>query len=429
MSRKVISRLIIIDALTANDTFKRMQPSKISPETDFILLIKTDEKNPIIDPNSLRRIDTLKETYCFKEESFAFVGTDENSLRYAFSAYIDSNFELTGERKVYFVNAKDLYRMLKDCISAEKASVESVEGFDKIPQGGVREMYKKMSGIYEDSSFSEEGVPKETNEKKETASSGSESESRQKDQGAADEHAPKTSEKNPEQSKLFGGRNNKRNEQKEYLKNNPNPKGCKNETKNSSEKTEEYKHSQDKKDRPKIWDDSRSTTKNSKSKNTESKDKKNNNVNGGDGLDLDPVMGVTDINEDAKKKARTSGKSLKALEKKLFAETKIEEYEEDFTELDESKVKLVMDLFERLKTHFKLIVEPDAEFSDDKCENLLIQILKSPNYEDFKKSVDSANIGIPVKMSCELFPSYKKEAEYYSEVCNMLYKKDRWDSD
>ena len=123
-------------------------------------------------------------------------------------------------------------------------------------------------------------------------------------------------------------------------------------------------------------------------------------------------------------------RTLEEIEKEIFGdEKKYKKIEKVYTELDLSKMKTVDLYLERLINGIKKYCKKDADGNINIDYNNFIEfimiLLKAENYDDFIKSWEVIS-SFDISLTEEEYTFIKEEAEYYAEVCNLFYGKDKW---
>ena len=131
-----------------------------------------------------------------------------------------------------------------------------------------------------------------------------------------------------------------------------------------------------------------------------------------------------------KPKEPEDNRTLEEIEKEIFGdEKKYKKIEKVYTELDLSKMKTVDLYLERLINGIKKYCKKDADGNIDIDYNNFIEfimiLLKAENYDDFIKSWEVIS-SFDISLTEEEYTFIKEEAEYYAEVCNLFYGKDKW---
>jgi len=195
-----------------------------------------------------------------------------------------------------------------------------------------------------------------------------------------------------------------------------------------NEKTHHRDESEDDKDR--------GTSRRTRSRETDRGDR-NAGKKGGEGKTSrrDEINKSKDPKGKADKKSGDNAddnESLHDIEKRIFAETEEKTMiGESFSKLDEAKVIFISALFDRTKKNIMKYVrskDNDEDIDDETIVNFIVFMSKIEKYEDFDKNWKIAGNGkLVISLSEEEFHNLRKEIMYYSEACETVYEKDKWD--
>lgn len=139
---------------------------------------------------------------------------------------------------------------------------------------------------------------------------------------------------------------------------------------------------------------------------------------------------------DRKANDTVTGPSLQDLEKQIFGvEQNYTNPEKVYTELDDTKAKMVTLLGDRLIQNVNLLIPQIKKLGldDDGYTELIAVLLRSYDVGDFIESYNTlrpgAGLDIKPKEMIAIQIAYKalyQEASYYAKVCNDLYTDDHW---
>ena len=123
-------------------------------------------------------------------------------------------------------------------------------------------------------------------------------------------------------------------------------------------------------------------------------------------------------------------RTLEEIEKEIFGdEKKYKQVEKVYTELDKSKMQTTDLYLERLINGIKKYCKKDADGNVNIEQNNFVEfimiLLKADNFDDFTKSWEVIS-SFDISLTEEEYTFIKEEAEYYAEVCNLFYGKDKW---
>lgn len=131
-----------------------------------------------------------------------------------------------------------------------------------------------------------------------------------------------------------------------------------------------------------------------------------------------------------------SGPSLQDLEKQIFGvEQSYKEPEKVYTELDDTKAKMVTLLGDRLTHNIDLLIPQIKKLGldDDGYTELIAVLLKSYDFADFIESYNTLHPGAGLEIKQREIAAtqlaYKvvcQEASYYAKICGDLYTDDHW---
>jgi hypothetical protein len=121
--------------------------------------------------------------------------------------------------------------------------------------------------------------------------------------------------------------------------------------------------------------------------------------------------------------------SIQELERQIFGGTQVTiSFDKTYTELDDEKAKMVELLMKRLIENINKLAKKVTEydFNHAKYLELITTLVKSIDYNDFLDSWDIMEPGYPLNIDEKTYSFLYDEAQYYSQVCEMLYENDNW---